>query len=223
MKIVFNHSFEDIISVNNLLEAWNDFLPGKRNKADVQEFGLRLMDNIVSLHEELATGEYRHGSYESFYVTDPKRRHIHKASVRDRLVHHAIYRLLYPFFERTFISDSYSCRVGKGTHKAINRFKAMVYKVSLNNTRTCWVLKCDVRKFFASIDHDVLRALLGEYITDKKILWLLSEVVKSYNTNNLAGVGLPLGNLTSQLFANVYMNRLDQFVKHKLKAKYHIR
>ena len=140
------------------------------------------MDNIVELHTDLVKHTYRHGGYESFYITDPKRRHIHKASVRDRLLHHAVYRILYPFFDRTFIADSFSCRNEKGTHKAINRFKAFAYKVSNNYTATCWVLKCDIKKFFASIDHVILLNILGEYIPDKYIMWLLGNIIESFET-----------------------------------------
>jgi len=237
-----SHRYDEIISLENLCLAWEEFIIGKKKKRDVIKFGEHLMDNIVELHEGLVNHTYHHGAYESFFVNDPKRRHIHKASVRDRLVHHAIYRVLYPFFERTFIGDSYSCRLDKGTHRAINRFRAVAYKVSKNNKRTCWVLKCDIRKFFASIDHKILLEVLGEYIPDEKIMWLLSEVIESFpsvchpreNGDPVSGcldprlrgddsVGLPLGNLTSQLFANVYMNVFDQFVKHQLKAKYYIR
>lgn len=181
------------------------------------------MDNIVELHEALVNKTYRHGGYESFYITDPKRRHIHKASVRDRLLHHAVYRILYPFFDHTFIVDSFSCRRDKGVHKAINRFRALSLRVSKNNTRTCWVLKCDIRKFFASIDHKILLSILRKYIPDQDILWLLENVIESFNTEGNKGIGLPLGNLTSQLFANVYMNRFDQWVKHKLKSHYYTR
>lgn len=111
---------------------------------------------------------------------------------------------------------------GKGTHKAINRFRSFIYKTGKNNTKTCWVLKCDIKKFFASIDHSILKNILKEYIPDKRILWVLGEIIDSFNSNN-PGVGLPLGNLTSQFFANIYMNSFDQFVKHKLKGKYYIR
>ncbi|HBR80124.1 TPA: hypothetical protein DEA21_00510 [Candidatus Uhrbacteria bacterium] len=218
-----SHSFDEIISLENLYLAWEEFIVGKRQKSDVREFCLALMDNILTLHADLASGQYKHGSYESFFINDPKRRHIHKAGVRDRLLHHAVYRLLYPFFDRTFIADSFSCRNEKGTHKAINRFRSFAYKVSENHTRTCWVLKGDIRKFFASIDHRILKNILIEYAPDEKILVLLSNIIDSYETEPSMAVGLPLGNLTSQLFANVYLNRFDQFVKHRLKAKYYIR
>jgi retron-type reverse transcriptase len=227
------HTYEDIISAENLLSAWEEFSADKRKKIDVQKFGRRLMDNILSLHHELAEGSYRHGGYHAFRVSDPKPRDIHKATVRDRLLHHAIHRILYPFFDRTFISDSYSCRIGKGTHRAMNRFRAFSYRVSRNHTRTAWVLKCDIRKFFANIDHDVLIDILASYIPDTRILALLKEVIGSFSSLSATTMmhhsggarqaGIPLGNLTSQLFANIYMNELDQFVKHKIKARYYIR
>lgn len=177
-----SHKYEEIISLENLCLAWREFIVGKKAKTDVQMFSRRLMDNIVSLHEELANQTYRHGGYVSFYVNDPKRRHIHKASVRDRLVHHAIYRILYPFFERTFINDSYSCRLDKGTHKAINRFRTAASKVSKNYTTNCWVLKCDIKKFFASIDHKILLKILDEYIPDKNTVGLLKNIIESFST-----------------------------------------
>ena len=222
MKIQFSHKFEDITSAENLLEAWREFIRGKRGKRDVQEFSLFLMDNIFSLRDDLINHTYEHGGYQAFNISDPKPRNIHKASVRDRLLHHAIYRKLYPFFDRIFIADSYSCRINKGTHGAINRFRSMFYRVSKNNTNTCWVLKCDIRKFFASINHEILMKILKQYISDKNILWLLENVIGSFHSTK-PGIGLPLGNLTSQLLVNIYMNEFDQFVKHKLKAKFYVR
>lgn len=217
------HTYNDIISLENLCLAWEEFIIGKKRKADVIKFGGNLMDNIVELHTDLVNRSYCHGGYKSFYITDPKRRHIHKASVRDRLLHHAVYRVLYPFFDKTFIADSYSCRDDKGTHKALNKFNLFARKVSENNTRTCWVLKCDIRKFFASIDQKALIDILRENIPDQDIIRLLQNIVVSFYTENTIGVGLPLGNLTSQLLGNVYMNRFDQWVKHTLKVKYYIR
>jgi retron-type reverse transcriptase len=205
------------------LEAWKEFVRGKRGKEDVRYFSLRLMDNIFELHEDLVNHTYKHGGYQAFKINDPKPRDIHKATVRDRLLHHAIYRILYPFFDKTFIADSYSCRIDKGTHKSIKRFKEFGYEVSKNNTKTCWILKCDIRKFFANIDHNILRNIFKEYISDENIMQLLEKVIESFSTKNRIVVGLPLGNLTSQLFVNIYMNRFDQFAKHKLKAKFYIR
>jgi len=222
VKIQVAHKFEDIISIENLLLAWQEFVKGKRGKADVQEFSSRLMDNIFALHYDLANLTYKHSNYQVFRINDPKPRIIHKAVVRDRLLHHAIYRLLYPFFDKTFISDSFSCRKSKGTHKAIAKFRAFGQKASQNNTKTCWILKADIKKFFDSINHNALAGILKEYIPDQKIIWLLREVIDSFHSTKL-DIGLPLGNLTSQLFANIYLNKFDQFVKHKLMLQYYIR
>ncbi|KKR21357.1 MAG: Retron-type reverse transcriptase [Candidatus Moranbacteria bacterium GW2011_GWA2_39_41] len=221
MKTQLSHTFADIICLENLLEAWKEFVRGKRNKEDVQIFQMRLMDNIFTLHYDLLNHTYKHGGYQAFKINDPKPRDIHKATVRDRLLHHAIYRKLYPFFDKTFIADSYSCRINKGTHKAIKKFKEYANIVSQNNTKTCWILKCDIRKFFANIDHVILLKILAEYIPDKNILKLLENIIESFSTE--PSVGLPLGNLTSQLLVNIYMNKFDQFVKHQMKAKYYIR
>jgi len=220
--IQFVHTYDSIISVENLLLAWQEFEKGKKNKKDVQEFSFCLMDNIFLLHNDLKNQTYQHGGYHAFNISDPKPRNIHKATVRDRLVHHAIYRILYPFFDKTFIADSYSCRLGKGTHKALERFAFFARKVGRNDTKTVWVLKCDIRKFFANIDHDVLKEIFGWYIPDVKILALLNNVIGSF-CSTAPGKGLPLGNLTSQLLVNIYMNEFDQFAKHKLKAKYYVR
>ncbi len=219
---MFGVKFEEIVSMENLLEAWGEFLAGKRNKSDVQTFRENLLENIRLLHDDLVAYRYQHGAYYHFTITDPKPRDIHKASVRDRLLHHAIHRKLYPFFDRVFVADSFSCREERGTHKAMERFRYFARSVSRNGTRTCWVLKLDVRKFFASIDHSVLLSILYNRIPDLSTMWMLERIVSSF-TGVGTGRGLPLGNLTSQLFANVYMNELDQFVKHRLRAKHYIR
>jgi RNA-directed DNA polymerase len=218
MKVQLVHNYEDLINIDNLLLAYQEFIKGKKNKKDVQIFSFCLMDNILQLHEDLKNHTYKHGGYECFKVNDPKPRTIHKALVRDRLLHHAVYRILYPFFDKTFISDSFSCRNNKGTSKAIGRFREFGYIVSKNNIKNCWVLKCDIKKFFASIDQQTLIKILQKYIPNEDIIDLLKEIIFSFKPN-----GLPLGNLTSQLFSNVYMNEFDQFVKHKLKVKYYIR
>lgn len=222
-KIIFSVSYNDIISVDNLLEAWKEFLRGKRARKDVQEFELNLMANIFALHHDLANKTYRHSPYYAFNISDPKPRNIHKASVRDRVLHRAVYRALYPFFDKTFIADSYSCRLNRGTYKALNRFRQFAYKTSKNNTHACWVLKGDVRKFFASINHNVLNGILKRQIKDENILWLLNGIIGSFQTKGRPGVGLPLGNLTSQLLVNIYLNEFDQFVKRRLKVKHYIR
>jgi retron-type reverse transcriptase len=221
-RILFGHRYNEIISLENLLEAWQEFVRGKRSRSDVQEFELHLMEHLFSLHKHLAKMTYRHSPYQAFVISDPKTRSIHKASVTDRVLHRALYRKLYPFFDRTFISDSFSCRIGKGTHLALERFTRLARQVSMNHHKTVWVLKCDVRKFFASIDQRILIRIVDPYIADKRIVRPLETIVRSFSSST-EGIGLPLGNLTSQLFANVYMNVFDQFMKQHLRVKHYIR
>ncbi|MEQ1499909.1 MAG: reverse transcriptase/maturase family protein [Parcubacteria group bacterium] len=216
------HFFQEIVSLENLFLAWNEFVKGKRYKKDVAEFSLGLSENIYDLYRGLKDKTYIHGGYHAFNISDPKPRNIHKATVRDRILHQAIYRVLYPYFDTKFIHDSYSCRVGKGTHKSVMRFNTFANKASSNNRKTLWILKCDVRKFFASIDQKRLLQILGIYNLDKDTIWLIKKVVESFNSGQ-RGKGLPLGNLTSQLLVNVYMDWFDQWIKHRLKVKYYIR
>ena len=220
--IRMSHDYKNIISIKNLCDAWTEFIRGKKSRKDVAEFSLNLSQNIYRLHEDLRTKIYRHGAYEAFSISDPKPRSIHKATVRDRLLHHAIYRVLYPYFDKKFIYDSYSCRQLKGTHRALNRFNDFVAQVSQSSSRTCWVLKCDVRKFFASIDQVTLTDIFKRHIGDADTVWLIERTIESFQSTG-PGKGLPLGNLTSQLLVNVYMNEFDQFIKHRLKLRYYIR
>jgi len=209
--------YDDIVTPENLFAAWNTFRKGKKGRCDVQMFDRHLEDNIFALHKALKNQTYQHAPYKAFYVNDPKQRHIHKAGVKDRVVHQTLYSALYPIFDPTFIYDSYSCRLGKGTHKAVARLQMFLRKESRNYTRNCWVLKCDIKKFFATVDKDILLTLIKRKVEDDRVIWLIKSVLESFSQ------GLPLGNLTSQLFANVYLNELDQFVKHELKVKYYIR
>jgi retron-type reverse transcriptase len=219
----YHIKYDDIISLENLLISWQEFLKGKRKRKDVSEFSLKFMDNILKLHHELAKKEYLHGAYYAFKINDPKPRDIHKAEVRDRIVHHAIYRMLYPYFDSKFIYDSYSCRIDKGTHRAVNRFRGLTRKVSKNDTKTVWVLKCDIKKFFANINHEILKRILRKQINDDDIMWLLENVIDSFHTGDDLNIGLPLDNVTSQIFINIYMNELDQFMKRQVRVRYFIR
>lgn len=219
-----NHNrniFEQIISLENLFSAWDDFKAGKGQKVDIQDASVFIEDKLFLLHEQLLAKTYTHQGYTSFYVHDPKLRRIHKAQVIDRIVHHAIVRVIEPLFERKFEYDSYSSRVGKGVHKAVTRFHDFAWKVSRNNTKTVWVLKCDVRKFFDSIDHAVLMRLLYSEVDDENTLHLLWQIVTSFA--HQPGKGLPLGNLTSQLFSNIYLHRLDHYMKRVLRVANYIR
>ena len=214
-----------MISMESLLEAWDEFKKEKRKKLDVQEFEFRLEDNLFQLHRDLKNKKYRHGEYEGFFIRDPKIRKIHKAKVRDRIVHHIIFKHLNPIFEPTFISDSYSCRKGKGTHRGVKRLEVFARKV-YQTFGNCFILKCDIKKFFPSLNHKILLDIIDKRIKDKDVLRLLKTVVDSFASEFSDGKdlkGAPIGNLTSQLFANIYMDKLDQFIKHKLRVKYYIR
>lgn len=182
-----------------------------------------LEDHLFSLHKSLEDKIYRHDNYEAFYVHDPKMRHIHKACVKDRVIHHLVSKKLEEIFDPTFYAHSYSCRKDKGTHKAVRAFIAFARKASKNNVSKLFVLKCDIRKFFASVDHNVLFRILSQKIHDADFLWLLNEIIESFQSNSSICKGMPIGNLTSQVFANIYMNPLDQYIKHQLKEKYYIR
>ncbi|TAK04955.1 Retron-type reverse transcriptase [Patescibacteria group bacterium] len=172
--------FEQIVSPENLFCAWREFRRGKRAKPDVQRFERHLEDNLFALAEDLASARYRHGPYKKFHIFDPKHRIIHKATVRDRVVHHAVSRVVAPLCEQSFIFDSYSCRIGKGTHAAVRRIETFARSVSGNFTGPCWALKCDIRKYFDSISHDVLLRLLGRRVSDPQTLELLRRTIESY-------------------------------------------
>lgn len=218
-------TFDRIVSPENLFEAWEEFRRGKRRRQDVQRFEWNVEREILLLQRELSSGSYRHGAYSTFTVQDPKQRRIHKAEVRDRLVHHAVVRVLEPLFDRRFIAHSYACRRGKGTHKAVNDVHRMLRKVGRNSTRSCFALQCDIHRFFASVDHSILLSLLGKVIKDDGTMQLVAEIVRSHRSPEATwqACGLPIGNLTSQLFANVYLHELDQFVKHDLSNRWYAR
>lgn len=215
--------YEELISLPRLLQAWETFRREKTNKHDVQIFSLNLEDNLFALHTALKQKTYRHSGYDAFWVNDPKRRHIHKACVTDRVLHHLLYTYLYSLFDPIFIYDSYSCRVRKGTHKGVERLAYFTRKESRNFTRECWALQFDIKQFFASAHHEVLKQLLTKKIADQDILNLISQVIDSFHSTASPGRGIPLGNLTSQIFANIYLHELDIYMKHELRTRYYAR
>lgn len=225
MKI-YKNVFKNIISLENLFSAWDKFKSDKQKKRDVQQFEWRLEENIFKLYRDLKYKRYTHRRYVSFYIQDPKQRHIHKATVQDRVLHHAVFTVLNPIFEPTFISNSFSCRIGKGTHKGINVLDKITRQISSNAFKSCFALKCDIKKFFETIDHRILLDIIRKRVKDDDALWLLEEIIESLSSKYstlFERKGLPIGNLTSQLFANIYLNEFDQFVKHKLKIKCYVR
>lgn len=213
--------FAEIICLENLFFAWNEFKRGKEQKIDVQKFALEVEDHLFDLYDELLGGTYQHSAYEAFYVCDPKLRHIHKPAVRDRVLHHAIVMAIEPLFENVFIFNSYSSRKNKGTHRAVGRLRRFAWRLSHNNTKTVWILHCDVRRFFDSVDHDMLLHLMRQKVNDHKVMGLIEQIVRSFEIT--PGKGIPLGNLTSQLFSNIYLNQLDQFITKTMGLQGYIR
>ena len=186
MKI-YSDIFENIISLPNLFLAWDEFKKGKLKKKDVLEFEWNLEENIIKLSHDLRYHRFKHGVYTSFYITDPKRRKIHKATVRDRVLHHAIFRILNPIFEPSFIANSFSCRIGKGNHRGVECLANMIRKESRNYTRTCYALKCDVKKFFDSVNHSILLGIIRKRIKDERTMSLLEEIIGSFNSTSICG------------------------------------
>lgn len=213
--------FHSIASVANLLYAWKEFRKGKRKKRDVALFELHLEDNIFLLHQELINNTFKLNPYKKFRINDPKPRIIHKATVRDRVFNQGLFRVLYPIFNRSFIFDSFSSRKDKGVHLGVNRLMRGSRKISDNWKKSAVVLKCDIAKFFDSVDHEILFGLIKRKIKDQDTLSLIKGVIDSFHKKE--GKGIPLGNVTSQLFANIYLNELDRFIKHDLKVRYYFR
>lgn len=221
MKDSVEVDFEDIVKMEKIYKAWKDFSTGKRDKKDVQLFEAHLEDELVALQQDLAQRRYVHGAYERFIVHDPKRRVIHKATVRDRVVHRLMYNALMPDFHNRWLDCSFSCRPGFGHHKSIEAVRKALKKTTQNWSRECWTLKVDVKRFFDSVDHAVLYSLLKRRVNDSGLCELLRQIIGSFSTDY--GRGLPIGNLTSQLFANVYLHELDWHVKHAWKCRWYSR
>lgn len=220
--------------MDNIFSAWHEFKRGKRNKKDVLEFEQDLEQNLFQLYHDLASEEYQHGPYQKFSISDPKPRVISKAAIRDRIVHHLVSSKLREIFEPTFIYDSYSSRCGKGTHEAVKRLNKFCRSISRNNKFPFYALKCDVEKFFDSVDHEILLDIIKGKIGDERFIKLLEVILESFwsrpeskirlpTSENDIFKGIPLGNVTSQHFANLYLNELDRFIKHRLKETYYLR
>ena len=214
--------WQEICSIENLLLAYRKARKHKTLKLYIIEFEKDLRKNILLLQWELLTFTYAPKPLETFIIRDPKTRKISKSDFRDRIIHHAVCNIIEPIFEKTFIYDSYANRIGKGTLNAIIRFDEFKRIVSKNNTKTAYVLKADIRKYFDNVDHETLIKILERKIKDKNIISLIRIILCNHKTNE-EGKGMPLGNLTSQFFANIYLNELDQYIKHELKLKYYIR
>jgi retron-type reverse transcriptase len=228
----YNNLFPQIASFANLHAAWEAARRGKRRRPDVAAFERNLEPNLLRLEQQLSDGSYQPGRYRSFYIREPRRRKISAAPFRDRVVHHALVRVIEPIFEARFSSATYACRLGKGTHSAADHAQALL-------RRYRYVLKADVAQFFPSIDHAVLDQLLTRHIACRRTMDLCRRIMASGDgilaseyalqlfpgDDLLAALrprGLPIGNLTSQFWANVYLNSVDTLIQRELRLP-HVR
>ena len=227
----FGNLYKDICSINNLREAFYQARKGKKKTLANTTFEINLEWELYQLQEELTNKTYQAGSYTTFKIFDPKERMISAAPFRDRVVHHAICNIIEPIFEPTLINDTYANRKGKGTHAGIIRCQEFLRQHK-------WVLKCDIRKYFPSIDHTILKQLIRRKLKCKPTLELIDKIIDNSNPQELVidyfenddlfspiekKKGLPMGNLTSQFFANLYLSPFDHYVKEDLGIKGYVR
>ncbi|HLC89234.1 MAG TPA: reverse transcriptase/maturase family protein [Candidatus Nanoarchaeia archaeon] len=218
----YKHLYPELCSYKNLESAFRKAKKRKSARLYVIEFEKNLKENLFQLQNELQNETYRPQPLKTFILRDPKTRKISVSVFRDRIVHHALGNVLLPIFEKSFIYDSYANRLGKGTLAALDRFDYFKCKVSRNNTKNCFVLKADIKHYFETVNHNILLDLIRRKITDIKIIWLIKKILQNYSGKD-SGRGMPLGNYTSQFFANVYLHELDYFIKYQLKAGYYLR
>jgi len=209
------------LSLSNIWKSWFDFRKGKRKTKELEYFQYHLEENLWWLYVDLNNGKYRHGGYRHFTIKEKKRRDIAVASIRDRICHRLVYEYLVCAFDKTFIYDAWSCRKGKGVIGAIKRTGVFLKKYP-----KCYVWRADISKFFDNVDQSVLLRIILRKIKDKKAIRLIENIINSYSCGQFKTVGLkgiPIGNLTSQIFANIYLNGFDRFVKYELKPQFYLR
>lgn len=211
----YGYLFEKIVSFENLLLAAKKSLKGKKHTFQAAVFYFNLENEIIALQKELETKKYTPLPLRIFFIREPKVRKIGAAHFRDRVVHHAICNILEPVFEKSYIYHSYACRVGKGTHRAIQHAQRYCRMY-----REGYFVKCDIKKYFESIEHRILKDMLNKKFKDPELLWLLDIIINSPGGTRK---GIPIGNLTSQHFANFYLDKLDHFVKDALRVKAYLR
>jgi len=230
MAKTYSNLYSEIYKISNLILAWRKARKGKTRKDYVREFERGTVRNLIELQKELKNQTYQPKPLKTFILRDPKTRKISKSAFRDRIVHHAIVNVLEPIFDKSFIYDSCANRKCKGNLFALNRFYIFARKVSRNGKINGWFndnqikgycLKADIKHYFQEVNHEILLGIIKRKIKDEPLTNLIEKIL--HNGKNKAKKGMPLGNLTSQFFANVYLNELDYFVKNNLKAKYYIR
>jgi retron-type reverse transcriptase len=216
-----NHLWDKVIDFENVFRAYRAASRGKRYRDEILQFTHQLEENLIDLMNRLVWDMYHPLPLREFWITDPKRRLISAPAFRDRVVHHALIQVIEPVFENRFIQETFACRVGKGTHAAM-RYTAWCARAAKCRWGSYYVLKCDVHKFFQSIDHEVLKALIRRSIRDPRVLNVIDLIIDFHDSGE-AGKGIPIGALTSQLFANVYLDPLDHYMKESCRVKYYAR
>ena len=219
MGKTIKNEYEKALSYEALMKAHMQSRKGKGYRKDIILFNLKQEEYIMWLYEQLKTLKYKHGGYTVFYITEPKLRRIEKSKYLDRIVHRwYVNSFIKPYFVPQFIETSYACLENKGMHKA-----CLDVQGTMKHCKNIWgeyyILKMDIKKYFENINKNIVYEILQRKIKDEKVLWLTKEILYSNNGEN----NLPIGNYTSQMFANIYLNELDQYVKHKLKGKYYFR
>jgi len=228
--------YQEICSYENLHRAYINARKCKRFRDEVLRFTNDLEDYLVEIENELQSRTYQVGGYREFYIYEPKKRLIMALPFKDRVVQWAIYQVLNPIFQKTYISHSYGCIVGRGTHKAVEKLSYWLHQVN-RKPQKYYYLKLDISKYFYRVDHAVLLEIIGRKFKDPDLMWLLKTIVESRDTyfglplganpdevkERLPDKGMPIGNLTSQMFANLYLNELDQYTKRQLRIHYYIR
>jgi len=204
--------FAQFVDFSNLYRAWVKARQGTGWNTETRQFCFQLERELLSLQTELETGDYKPQDFRFFTIRDPKHRIISVAPFRDRVVHHALVQILMPIFEPSFIYDSYATRVDKGTHKAIVRAQGFVRRYQ-------WYYKLDIEQFFATIQHDVMISAISHKIKDKRLLQMIEAIIR----HPQLAQGLPIGNLTSQFFANIYLNQMDHLIKEQFQVKGYLR
>ncbi|GHV79108.1 hypothetical protein AGMMS49944_08990 [Spirochaetia bacterium] len=218
----FNHLWEHVIDFENLYHAFREAQKGKRYRWESMKFKQRLEDNLIIMQNDLIWNTYVHGPYRQFYVTEPKKRLISAPSFRDRVVHHALCQVIEPIFENRFVNETFACRTGRGTHAAVMQV-AHCTRRARREWGNYFILKCDIHHFFPSVNHDVLKEIIRRQIRNKKVMDLCDLIIHSYESAEQDGIGIPIGALTSQLFANIYLTPMDQRIKNKHHVKYYAR
>ena len=219
MPKTLRNEFDKYVSYEKLMEAHCKARKGKGFRKEIIEFNLKQEEYIMWLFEQLETQKYKHGGYTTFYVTEPKLRKIEKSRYIDRIVHRwLVDNFLEPAFVPQFTSTSFACLKGKGMHRAALYVQETMRKCKIN-WGEYYILKMDVSKYFDNINKNILLKILKRKIIDKKLLWLIEEILFSQKRKK----GLEIGNYTSQMFANIYLNEVDQYIKHELKIKYYCR